>query len=84
MLKVKKRSGKLETFKTQKIVRSCRKSGANKRNAQKIAKKVEADVSVISYKKLRKLVLKYLKRTDRKAYKHFVAYLKKKYRKKKR
>ena len=81
MARVKKMDGKIEPFSRAKIIRGCKKSGASKQVAERVARQVYNEVKrnkIVSSARIRKNVLALLRRMDNKAYKKFVKFRKKK------
>ena len=85
MAKVRKRNGTLQTFNKNKIVRACKKAGASAKSAMMVAEEVAKKVGkgTIRADRLSKLVIATLRKVNKRAAKVFVAYVKKKYSKKK-
>ncbi len=81
MAKVRKRSGKLQTFNKNKIVRACKKAGASAKVAVAVAEEVAKKVgnATIRAERLSKLVIASLRKRSKMAAQNFVAYVKKKY-----
>lgn len=84
MGKVRKRNGKLQAFNKNKIVRACKKAGASAKSALLVAEQVTKKVGkgTIRAERLSKLVIATLRRTNKRAAQSFMAYVKKKYSKK--
>jgi len=85
MVKVKKRDGKLEKFMKSKIIRGCKKSGATAKQATQVAKDVSkkvAKMTLIPAAKLSDMVIKSLRKVNKKATSAFVKYRNNKLKKK--
>lgn len=84
MTKVRKRSGRLQTFNKNKIVRACKKAGASTKSAVMVAEEVAKKVGkgTVRAQRLSKLVIASLQKVNKRATRNFVAYVKKKYSKK--
>jgi len=85
MAKVRKRNGTLQTFNKNKIVRACKMAGASAKSAMMVAEEVAKKVGegTVRAERLSKLVIASLGKVNKRAAKGFVAYVKKKYSKKK-
>jgi len=81
MGKVRKRSGKLQAFDKNKIVRACKKAGASAKIGLAIAEEIAKKVGkgTVRAERLSKLVISSLRRKNKRAAASFVAYVKKKY-----
>lgn len=81
MAKVRKRSGKLQAFNKNKIAKACKKSGASDSSALAVAEEVAKKVgsTTIRAERLSKLVIESLRKRNKRAAASFVAYVKKKY-----
>jgi len=81
MVKVRKRSGELQTFNKNKIVKACKKAGATVKSAVAVAEEVAKKVGegTIRAERLSKLVIASLRRKNKRAATSFLAYVKKKY-----
>lgn len=81
MAKVRKRSGKLQAFNKSKIVEACKKSGAGVKSAVAVAEEVAKKVgdATIKAERLSKLVIASLRKKNKRAAASFLAYVKKKY-----
>ncbi len=77
-LRVRKKSGKTQPFEKEKTFRAVRKSGASIRNANRIANAVANTAGIVSWRKLRELVISELGRLDRKSANRFKKFRKKK------
>lgn len=81
MVKVKKRSGKVEEFMKSKIARGCQKAGATASEAARVAEEVArgvATMTVVSAERLAGMVVKSLNRVNKTAGRAFTGYRKKK------
>lgn len=77
-LRVRKKNGKTQPFEKEKIFRAARKSGASIRNANRTANAVASTARIVSWRKLRELVISELRRLDRKSANSFKKFRKKK------
>ncbi len=77
-LRVRKKNGKTQPFEKEKIFRAVRKSGASIRNAKRTANAVASTAGIVSWRKLRELVISELRRLDRKSANSFKKFRKKK------
>jgi transcriptional regulator NrdR family protein len=87
MVKVRKRSGKLQAFMKSKIVKSCKKAGATTEEAKLVAKEVSKKVAkkkVVSAQALLNMVVASLKKTNKRAASAYAKFGKKKLKKKKK
>lgn len=77
---VKKRSGILQRFSKQKIVKGCKRAGAKAKDAKRVADIVAKKVyDRISTKKIGTMVIASLKKFDKKAALSFEKFFKKKW-----
>lgn len=68
MYNVEKRGGRLEMFQSEKIVRCCIAAGVPEKEAKKIAEEVGAHLYMnIPTNEIRKMVIKKLRKIDKKA-----------------
>lgn len=80
MVKVKKRSGKIQRFMKSKIARSCRKAGATASEAGRVAEEVArgvATMTIVTAQRLSSMVAKSLNKVNKTAAKAFAGYKKK-------
>lgn len=84
MAKVRKRNGALQAFNKSKIVKACKKAGVSTKSAMAVAEEVAKKVgkATIRAERLSKLVVASLRKRNKRAAQSFVAYVKKKYSKK--
>ena len=87
MVKIKKRNGNIVKFSKNKIIRGCKKAGASAKEAKKVASAVTKKLKrrkVIAATKLSVMVVKTLRRVNKKAASSFVKYRARKSRRKKK
>jgi len=87
MVKVKKRSGKLEVFKKSKIIAGCKKTGATTKQAAQVAADVSkkvAKVTIVPATKLSSMVVTSLRKVNKTAATAFVRFRNKKLKDKKK
>lgn len=80
MVKVKKRSGKVEGYSKAKLIRALKKAGAKEAEAKEIEKKVHGKIKrskIASVLTIRKYALKFLRSKNPAAYKRFIKHRKK-------
>jgi len=88
-LKIKKKSGKIKKFQVEKIIRGVIKAGGSKRLAESVAKNVllaikRLRVRVVNFKKVALLVIKELKKKNKKVFLSFKEYFESNLRRKKK
>ena len=79
MVKVKKRSGKLEGYTKAKLIRSLKKAGATDAVAGAVEKKVQSKIKrakITSVVTIRRHALKFLRHLNPAAYKNYIKYKK--------
>lgn len=87
MVKVKKRSGRLEEFKKSKILAACKKAGASAKEATEVAKEVSikvAEMVMVPAAKLSNMVVAALRKLNKAAADAFVEFREKKLKSKKK
>ena len=72
VIRVKKKSGRLQVFKKSKIIKSCRKAGASPATCKKVANYVAKKAKdKMPTSKIKKMVMSRIRKYDRKAAMNF-------------